>query len=650
MSKPLSPDTLIYDFANASDPQVSPDGTRLLYSVGRTDRATRKSTSQLWCSRIDGSAPRQLTSTGTRNGNGRWSPDGRSVAFVSDRIKEQGIFILPVEGGEARELTRHAQAIGDLTWSPDGGRIAYTTAVDPANPAEKEPEPGAAPPVRVTRRIDYKQDNRGYLGDTRLQVFVVDPSTGERRQVTSAAVDHNHPRWSPDGRSLAVRVPNRNGMCSQLGLIDVESGETKLVGPADGTLATWSWSPNGDRIVFAGDTTNTWQSDFFVYDTASGATRRVTDDLQPLPDSGFPTIAPPSWPIWIDEQTVLFHGARAGRSGLYRLDLGTAVVDEVQSWDAIHGATSTNADARYIAQARSSLEETGEILVYDRVTGESHVITHQNGTVLAEHPMARWEKIALTRAGLTIEAWLLFPPDFDPSRRYPLVLDVHGGPNGHYGYGFNNVQQCLATNGFLVLFANPRGSSSYGRDFTQRVVQDWGGEDYRDLMALVDEVSRRSYVDEKRRGIFGYSYGGYMTAWTIGQTDRFNAAVCGAPCFDLESMYGTSDIGHTFGDLQWGGPPHDQEAWYRAHSPSTFAHRTSAPTLIVHGEADDRCPIGQGEQMFIALLRAGAEVEFVRYPGASHLFLRGGPAEHREDFLRRVLGWFERHLADPVSN
>lgn len=644
MSSPLSPETLIYAFAGASDPQVSPYGTQVLYSVGRTDRATRKAGSQLWSCRIDGGTPRQLTSTGDRNVNGRWSPDGRSIAFVSDRVKERGIFVLPVEGGEARELTRHGQAIGDLTWSPDGSRIAYTTTVDPANPDEKPPEPGSAPTVRVTRRIDYKQDNRGYLGDTRLQVFVVDAKTGARRQITSEPVDHNHPQWSPDGTTLAARVPNHNGMCSQLGLIDLESGETRLVGPADGTVATWSWSPSGDRIVFAGDTTNTWQTDFFVYEMASGQVHRLTDDLQPLPDAGFPTVAPPSWPIWIDDQTVLFHGSRAGRSGLYRLDLTSAAVDEVQSWDATHGATSADSGARYIAQARSSLEEIGEILVYDRETGESRVITHQNGAVLAEHPPARWEKLTVTRVGLTIDAWLLFPPDFDPARRYPLVLDVHGGPNGHYGYAFNNVQQCLATNGFLVLFANPRGSSSYGRNFTQRVIQDWGGEDYCDLMALVDEVAGRAYVDTERLGIFGYSYGGYMTAWTIGQTDRFRAAVCGAPCFDLESMYGTSDIGHTFGDLQWGGAPHDHEDWYRSHSPSTFAHRAKTPTLIVHGEADDRCPIGQGEQMFISLLRAGTEVEFVRYPGASHLFLRGGPAEHREDFLRRVLDWFDRHL------
>jgi dipeptidyl aminopeptidase/acylaminoacyl peptidase len=254
----------------------------------------------------------------------------------------------------------------------------------------------------------------------------------------------------------------------------------------------------------------------------------------------------------------------------------------------------------------------------------------------------------VTRGDLTIDAWLLFPANFDPDKRYPLILDVHGGPHGYYGFGFNAVQQCLSTNDVLVLYSNPRGSTSYGRDFAERVLRDWGGEDYLDLQAVVDSVIDRPYVDPQRLGIYGYSYGGYMTAWTIGQTNRFSAAVCGAPCFDLESMYGTSDIGHVFGDVQWGSEPHQDPAWYAAHSPSYFAHKARTPTLIIHGEADHRCPIGQGEQMFVALKKAGCEVEFARYPDGSHQFLNSSYPEHRADALGRILGWFKQHLGDPV--
>jgi dipeptidyl aminopeptidase/acylaminoacyl peptidase len=227
------------------------------------------------------------------------------------------------------------------------------------------------------------------------------------------------------------------------------------------------------------------------------------------------------------------------------------------------------------------------------------VISALNTPLLQEAPLARWERLQVRRGEYTTDAWLLLPPDFDPARRYPLVLDVHGGPHGYYGHLFNAVQQCLATNDIMVVYANPRGSSTYGRTFAEQVIRDWGGEDYLDLQAVVDAVVERPYVDPERLGIWGYSYGGFMTSWTIGQTDRFRAAVCGAPCFDLESMYGTSDIGHVFGDVEWGTEPHKDREWYADHSPSTYAHQARTPTLIIHGEADDRCPIGQGEQMFV---------------------------------------------------
>jgi dipeptidyl aminopeptidase/acylaminoacyl peptidase len=284
--------------------------------------------------------------------------------------------------------------------------------------------------------------------------------------------------------------------------------------------------------------------------------------------------------------------------------------------------------------------------VFDNETNEGKVITNYNADVLAENPPAQRERFDIERNGYTIEAWLLKPADFDASKKYPAILEIHGGPNGFYGYAFTPLHQLLATNGFVTVYSNPRGSSSYGRDFTQQVTLDWGGEDYLDLMAVMDKTLELPYVDAERTGVSGYSYGGYMSAWIIGQTERFKAAVCGAPCFDLESMYGTSDISHTFGELQWGGEPHESEEWYKAHSPSTYAHRATTPTLIIHGEADERCPIGQGEQMFVALLKAGCEVEFARYPGGAHGFRRNGPPEHREDCWERTLGWFKEHLGE----
>jgi dipeptidyl aminopeptidase/acylaminoacyl peptidase len=645
MSSPLTPDQLVYGLVTAGDPQVSPDGERICYTLSTPDRASNRVVRQLWRCGVDGSEPRRLTFEGKSNSGGRWSPDGRRIAYVAKGGEPEQWAIVLLDGdGAAREVVRAAQPISGLAWSPDGQSLAYTAPFDPAG--DDGDGKSARSRVRVMRRIDYKQDNRadGYLGDVRQQLFVVDVAGGASRMVTREPVDHNNPQWSPDGRKIAVQIPNRNGMCSQLGLVDVERGEVELVGAPDGVVGVWAWSPSGDRILIAGEPERTWQLDFLLYDVAAGSLRRLTDDLAVLPDAGYPTLEPPSQPVWLDERVVLFHAIRAGASELWTIDVATGALDRVHHWDGVAGGLSVDAARRFVVQGFSDFTTIGQIAVFDRDANSASIITRFNEDVLTASPPAFPERLEIRREPFTIEGWLLKPPDFDPTRRYPVVLDIHGGPNGFFGERFDRLQQCLATHGFLVVICNPRGSGSYGRRFTQQVTGDWGGEDFRDLMAMLDLVLERPYADAARVGITGFSYGGFMTSWTIGQTDRFAAAVCGAPVFDLTSFYGTSDIGHIFSEQQWGAAAAHDPAWLAAHSPATFAHRATTPTLILHGEADQRCPIGQGEQMFVALLKAGCEVEFVRYPGASHLFQSGDDLAYRADYLARALAWFEEHF------
>ena len=644
----LTPERLVYEVAAAGEPQLSPDGTRIVYTLGRPDRERARGTSHVWLCDADGANARQLTWSGDRNREARWSPDGRSIAFVSDRLQgSSGLFLLPMGSpGEARELTHHRQSIGSVAWSPDGRCIAYTTLFDPDNPDEQPPPEGRPPKVRVTRRLDYKQDNRGWLNQARMQVFVVDVESAERRRLTGEPDDVWFPQWSPDGRLLAAKVTH-NGIFAQLAIIDATSGETRRIGPERGTVGVWSWSPDSRRILFDGDTEPSAAVDFFVYDLKRDEIRRLTTDLPCMPDAGFPTIAAPSQPAWLDDSEVVFHAIRAGESCIYRFNVDSADLQREHPTGSLSVGFSVDASKRFVVQTHSNLGSLGEIAILDRQSGKRRVITRYNVDLLAKAAPATWERFDVEREGTTIEAWLLKPPDFDPDRKYPVVLDVHGGPHGFHGFAFNPMQQALASHGFLVVYSNPRGSGSYGREFAQMVRCDWGGEDYLDLMAVVDAVVERPYADAERTGIWGYSYGGYMTAWAIGQTDRFKAAVCGAPCFDLESMYGTSVIGHAWGPYEWGGPPHEASEAFAAHSPSTFAHRATTPTLILQGEADDRCPIGQGEQMFVALKQARCEVEFARYPGGSHAMLRVGPPSHRLDFLERLLGWFTTYLNMP---
>jgi len=639
----LTPETLVYNFKSAAEPKLSPNGSWVLFSLVEPVRDSRTSASQLWLHNVETGQQRQLTDEGLRNWGARWSPDGSQIAFFSDRASKTGIFVLTLAGGETVEITRHNVALSDISWSPDGSKLAYTALYDSENPDERVPGAGEAAPIRATSRIDYKQDNRGFLNDLRPQVWVVNLTAKERRRLTSEPVDHLNPAWSPDGRWLAAKIPNRNGMCAQLGLIDAATGETTLIGSRDGDAGCWTWSPDGAQLLVAGEPGHTSQLDFYVYSVATGETRYLTDDLQSLPDAGFPTVSAPSQPAWLEPNRALFHAVHHGRSGVFSIAIDSGEVAELTSWDAVHGGFSVDAAGQRAVQSRTSLDGNGEIVLIDLATGATNEVTDFNAIQLDQTPPARWERFDIERGGETIEAWLLYPANYDAAQRAPLVLDIHGGPNGFHGFGWNNVQQALAGAGYFVLYANPRGSTSYGRAFTQGVTHDWGGEDYLDLMGIVDQAIERPDVDADRLCVYGYSYGGFMTSWIIGHTDRFKAAGIGAPVADLISFYGTSDIGHIFGPLQIGGTPQDNRDEYVFRSPLSYAHNIKTPSLILHGEADDRCPIGQGEQLFAALKLNEVPTEFVRYPGEAHTLMRVGHPAYKIDFMTRLIGWFDKY-------
>jgi dipeptidyl aminopeptidase/acylaminoacyl peptidase len=638
MAEPLSAEILVYGFQRAGDPRISPDGTKVVYTLSRahdTEEAT-----QLWLSGIEADDRRQLTRDGRTNRGARWSPDGSLIAFVSDRVDGYGIFTLPLEGGDPRQVTRHRQAISDLAWSPDGTKLAYVTDFDPDDPEEARED---RPTVRVTGRLDYKADGLGFRGDRRKHVFVVDVGTGNRRRLTADTQDYATPVWSPDGTVLATQRADPDSDGSRLALIEVEPGSVSLVGPEGVVVDQWAWSRDGLQLMVGVDREHSHQSDICVLDVASGEMRTVVEDPEWTP-GGKPGIGMLAPPVWLDATTILIQGVHHGGTVVYTIDVSSGDVRPIHRSESMPGVLTVDAAGRTAVREFTSLDAWGEIEVVDLVTGQARVMTDHSEQVLASHPAADWERFEIQREGWTIEGWLLKPPGFRPSEKYPVILDVHGGPNSFYGHDYNPYHQLLASHGYIVVYANPRGSSSYGRGFATAVYGDWGGEDYLDLMAILDAAMERPYCDADRQGVRGYSYGGYMTAWIIGQTDRFRAAVCGAPCFDLESFWGTSDIGARFGNRQFGGPAHARPEWYQQHSPSNHAYRVTTPTLIIHGESDERCPIGQGEQMFVALQDAGVDVEFARYPGASHLFFVTGPPEQRVDALDRTLAWFDRYL------
>lgn len=653
----LTPETLVFGLKAAMDPQLAPDGGSIAYELWHAERSAPDlwcmrapsaathgahapvggNVGELWCCDLDGGGARRLTAYGAQSSTPRWSPDGERLAFVSDAGGAASLYVMPARGDEPRLVTSPEGRVSDPAWSPDSRSIAFTALVDSA------PD-GARPGVRVVDRLDYREDLRGFLGSRRSQIHVVDVETGVVQQLSAGRYDHFSPRWSPDGRALAAEARTSESWCSQMVLIDREHGSRKPVGPPDGVIAYMAWSPDGEQIAVCGEAGRSADGrhwDVFIFDVHAEGLRRITCDLP---------WAIRSEPVWMDDTRLLLHGARRGGSRLYALNTVAGRWSELAKLDALATGLSVDGRRRYAVQASESTEHAGEIRLTDLASGESRLVTAHNRGVLSACAPASAEPIQITRAGLVIDAWLLRPRDLDPTRRYPVVLDVHGGPQSYVGFGFDILHQCLAANGFLVIYANTRGSASYGADFARKIHYDWLGEDFQEQLALVDAVVARTYADGERVGIMGSSYGGLTTAWAIGQSDRFNAAVASAPVFDYVSHWGTNDFHPDASMLQKPGPPYEHPEWWAEHSPSTHAHKATTPTLILHAEGDLRVPIGQSEQMFTTLTVAGCETRYVRYEVGDHLWFHGahGVPEHRLDVLEQTLAWFKRHLGEPV--
>ena len=679
MSRPIAPDLARY-LKNLGEPALAPDGSRLAFVYGEVNPESLESQSRIRMLNLaagDAAAadvvPAADFTQGPRDSRPRFAPDGRTLAFLRAATAGGGKqpWLMAVSGGEARPLLAGDNALPggvvDLAWSPDARQLALVAEVNPEAAATGAAANPALPQVRVARRIHYRHDALGWRGEAHFHLFVANVDSGAIRQLTDGDWDDALPVWSPEGGRIAFVSGRREDRdvkaMSEAYVVAVEGGGDGMAALEPGDKAEWAdgaqlwsaglesvgalaWSPEGERLVAAGSTLpgglGLWQSRLYILEPGRPPQRLTDDEFRPV--VGIIGISPAPEIYWYADGNIRFLGESRGQSWLMEMAAAGGKVRKLAGGGMQSAALALDSTGQRAALIANTPQSPADLRRIDLPSCQDIQLTDYNRAYLAEHPPARLEKFTLERAGLEIESRLYFPPDFDPAGKYPLVLEIHGGPNGAFYDAFSPLHQVLATNGYITLAVNPRGSSTYGVDFMRAVVSDWGGEDYLDLMAAVDVVAARPYVDGERFGVHGYSYGGYMTAWIIGQTRRFRAAVVGAPCIDLVSMYGTSDIGVSFGEVQWGGSPLDNFAELARRSPLTYAGQVDTPALLLHGEADARCPISQSEAYFVQLKRQGKAVELVRFPDCSHSFPRQGHPKMREEYLARTLAWFERYL------
>ncbi len=641
MPLPITAD-YIFEVPAVSQPCLADDNSAVAFVKTTIDRTKVERVSRIVVSR------RPLTDvvdlTDGPKDTAPFVDDDRVLFLRPDANDKKQVWSVPLSGGDATRITDLPGGVEEFALSPSGHEIAVVSTVDP----DAEEEESDVPRVRVVSRIRYRHEERGFTGDAFRQLFVVDAESGSARQITDGEGDNWSPKWSPDGRYLAFisdDIEDRDITThTQAKVVTMPQG--KPVSWSDDLPFVWAigWSPDGESLAAAGshdpelwDPRSAW---LYVLD-AGGKARRITDGLYtPVPECGL---------SWTKQRDIVFVGVHRGEYFVCSIRPDGSDFKRITNGGESIGGVSINGRASNAAILVESPRSTPELAYVDLDTALTRAITSYAGPYFESHPPARMEKFTIRRGGFEIESRVLFPPDFTDTKTYPLVVDIHGGPNGRFSDNFDPVHQILATNGYAVLTVNPRGSSTYSPEFTKAVREDWGGEDYLDILASVEELASRPYVDEDRMALHGSSYGGFMSSWIVGHDHRFKAAIVASMCANLHSMYGTSDLGTVLGDLNWGGVYNEARDKYLQLSPITYAPDVQTPVLLIHGESDLRCAIEQSEQYFVALKRLGKTVEFARFPDSDHTFRRSGHPSLIVEYYRLVFDWLERYIGPGVA-
>lgn len=645
-----------------SDPQFAPDGGAYAF-VSTKANDDDDYTSQLFVQSLKNKDARQWTFDKAKNSHPRFSPDGKKLIFQSNRSGTPQLWLLQTDGGEARQLTSFKHGALNPAFSKDDSSIIFSAPLEKNDDAtdqheqssderQKEQNEKSKQPL-VINQLNYKSDASGLLDHKHMQIVLYNMGNDTFEPLTSAETDHNFEDISPDGNyilfSANLHEDRDYELTIDLHLLNVATKDITTLTNGKGQYGNARFSPDGAKIAcfghefaFQGATLN----DLYVFDAASGKSSCLSKlwnfQLGDVMIGDTRLGQSENGPVWSkDGQHLYFLGTDSGATGLYQANLNGKLNELYNDNNHVFGFSLH--DGVFILGI-STPSDPGNF--YQMTESQLLQLTDANREFLKNVQLSEPEALTFTADdNWKIHGWLLRPYGFDENKKYPLILEVHGGPHAMYGRTFFYELQLLAAKGYVVLYTNPRGSHGYGQTFVDACREDYGGQDYSDLMSAVDYVlDTHDFIDRNRLGVTGGSYGGFMTNWIIGHTDRFKAAVTQRCISNWLSFYGVSDIGYFFTKWELGKNLLEDPAKLWEFSPLKYAENIDTPLLIVHGEKDLRCPIEQSEQLFVTLKHMKKDVEFVRFPDANHELSRSGKPELRISRLNHITRWFDEHL------
>jgi dipeptidyl aminopeptidase/acylaminoacyl peptidase len=644
-----------FSFEFLSDPHISPEGKLVAYVITKVDRAQNRRNSSIWMAATDGTrAPWQFTTSSQSVSSPRWSPDGKSLAFLSSRPSGEPatagaggseqprsqVYLLSMNGGEARRVTSLKNGVSSFQWSPDGSRMVVVSRIGPSDSRSENKDRSD---VRHYKNSSYKFNDSGWFDDRRTHLWIVDVKSGGAKQITEGD-DWNDtdPQWSPDGARLAF-VSNRTGKefegdrNDDVWIIPAVGGPLTRISDHEETDNNPRWSPDGQTIAFTGELHERDHPKIWLASAKAGTVSVLAaNDLDLIP-------AGLEWSE--DGKSLFFESGVKGEFQLFRVDLARKSVEQISSGARAVRNAEINSRINTRVYMANDFKHLDNLYVSDLSGAKERKLTNLNEALWKQLQFADVERFTYKGADdWDVDGFFVKPINWQPGKKYPMILSVHGGPAGQYGVDWYHEFQVYAANGYAVFFTNPRGSTGYGQKFERGIVGEWGGKDYSDVMNGVDAVLKRyPWIDADRLGVTGGSYGGFMTNWIVGHTDRFKAAVTLRSVANFVSDEGTRDgaYGHA---PDFGGDLFEKFDFYWDRSPLKYAKNVKTPTLILHSDNDFRVPIEQGEQWFRALRHFGVTTEIVMFPRENHNLTRTGEPKHLVESLNWQLYWFDRFL------